>query len=43
MRRVGNLTAFFGADDVFSNWHPSRFSYHDVHVTSVEQFHHRSG
>jgi ribA/ribD-fused uncharacterized protein len=38
MRRVDNLTAFFGADDVFSNWHPCRFSYHDVHFTSVEQF-----
>lgn len=38
MRRVGNLTAFFGADDVFSNWHPCRFSYHDVAFTCVEQF-----
>jgi ribA/ribD-fused uncharacterized protein len=38
MRRIGNFTAFFGADDVFSNWHPCRFSYHDVDFTCVEQF-----
>ncbi|WP_408395383.1 NADAR family protein [Paraburkholderia dipogonis] len=38
MRRIGNLTAFFGADDVFSNWHPCRFSYHEVSFTCVEQF-----
>jgi ribA/ribD-fused uncharacterized protein len=38
MRRIGNYTAFFGADDVFSNWHPCRFVYHDVAFTSVEQF-----
>jgi hypothetical protein len=38
MRRIGNLTAFFGADDVFSNWHPCRFSYHGVMFSCVEQF-----
>ena len=38
MRRIGNYTAFFGADDVFSNWHPCRFTFHDVAFTSVEQF-----
>lgn len=37
MRRIGNLTAFFGADDVFSNWHPCRFSYHGVTFSCVEQ------
>ncbi|SAL48239.1 hypothetical protein AWB68_02356 [Caballeronia choica] len=38
MRRVGNFTLFFGAEDAFSNWHPCRFSYHDVQFVSVEQF-----
>jgi ribA/ribD-fused uncharacterized protein len=38
MRKVGNLTLFFGADDALSNWHPCRFSYHGVNFTSVEQF-----
>ncbi|MFC0402974.1 NADAR family protein [Paraburkholderia rhizosphaerae] len=38
MRKVGNVTAFFGADDVLSNWHPCRFVYHGVAFTSVEQF-----
>ncbi|WP_027780571.1 NADAR family protein [Paraburkholderia caledonica] len=38
MRKIGNFTAFFGADDVFSNWHPCRFTYHDVAFSSVEQF-----
>ncbi|WP_350357296.1 NADAR family protein [Paraburkholderia fungorum] len=38
MRKIGNYTAFFGADDVFSNWHPCRFTYHDISFTSVEQF-----
>jgi hypothetical protein len=38
MRKIGNITAFFGADDVFSNWHSCQFVYHDVVFTSVEQF-----
>jgi ribA/ribD-fused uncharacterized protein len=38
MRRVGNFTLFFGAEDAFSNWHPCRFSYHVVDFRSVEQF-----
>jgi ribA/ribD-fused uncharacterized protein len=38
MRKVGNLTLFFGAEDAFSNWHPCRFSYHGVNFSSVEQF-----
>lgn len=38
MRRTGNVTAFFGADDVLSNWHPCRFEYHGLKFTSVEQF-----
>ena len=38
MRRVGNFTLFFGAEDAFSNWHPCRFTYHDVDFVSVEQF-----
>ncbi|MDR5777117.1 MULTISPECIES: NADAR family protein [unclassified Caballeronia] len=38
MRRVGNFTLFFGAEDAFSNWHPCRFTYHDVAFRSVEQF-----
>ena len=38
MHRIGNLTAFFGADDVLSNWHPCRFTYHGIDFTSVEQF-----
>ncbi|MCA8002771.1 NADAR family protein [Burkholderia metallica] len=38
MRRIGNFTAFFGAEDVLSNWHPSRFSYHEVDFNCVEQF-----
>ncbi|WP_332460751.1 hypothetical protein [Burkholderia gladioli] len=38
MRRIGNFTAFFGAEDVLSNWHPSRFTYHDVEFNCVEQF-----
>ena len=25
MRRVGNFTLFFGAEDAFSNWPPCRF------------------
>ncbi|SAK86540.1 Swarming motility protein YbiA [Caballeronia catudaia] len=37
MRRVGNFTLFFGADDAFSNWHPCQFVYHGVAFTSVEQ------
>jgi ribA/ribD-fused uncharacterized protein len=35
---VGNSTAFFGADDALSNWHSSRFVYHGVEFTCVEQF-----
>jgi ribA/ribD-fused uncharacterized protein len=38
MRKIGNITAFFGADDVLSNWHPCQFVYHDVTFTSVEKF-----
>ncbi|KWE32642.1 NADAR family protein [Burkholderia territorii] len=38
MRRIGNITAFFGAADVFSNWHPCCFTYHEVAFNSVEQF-----
>lgn len=38
MRKIENYTAFFGADDVFSNWHPCQFSYHGVAFTSAEQF-----
>ncbi|KMZ11430.1 hypothetical protein BHUM_05407c [Candidatus Burkholderia humilis] len=37
MRRVGNFTLFFGAEDAFSNWHPCRFEVHGVRFTSVEQ------
>jgi ribA/ribD-fused uncharacterized protein len=38
MRRIGDITAFFGAADVLSNWHPCHFSYHEVAFTSTEQF-----
>jgi ribA/ribD-fused uncharacterized protein len=38
MRRIGNFTAFFGADDVFSNWHRCQFEYHGVAFSCVEQF-----
>jgi ribA/ribD-fused uncharacterized protein len=38
MRKVGNFTLFFWADDALSNWHPCRFSYHGVDFTTVEQF-----
>nr|WP_057929850.1 NADAR family protein [Burkholderia ambifaria] len=38
MRRIGNITVFFGAVDVLSNWHPCHFSYHEVTFTSTEQF-----
>jgi hypothetical protein len=38
MRRIDNFTAFFGAGDVLSNWHPCQFSYHGVDFTCVEQF-----
>ncbi|QGZ67035.1 NADAR family protein [Paraburkholderia acidisoli] len=38
MQRIGNYTAFFGADDVFSNWHRCKFAYHGYAFTSVEQF-----
>ncbi|CAB3805460.1 N-glycosidase YbiA [Pararobbsia alpina] len=38
MRKVDNITAFFGADDVFSNWHVAPFTYHDVRFNCVEQF-----
>ncbi|MBN3776627.1 NADAR family protein [Burkholderia sp. Ac-20345] len=38
MRRIGNITAFFGAADVFSNWHPCSFTYHEVTFNCVEQF-----
>ncbi|MBU9589524.1 NADAR family protein [Burkholderia multivorans] len=38
MRRIGNITAFFGAADVFSNWHPSSFTYHEATFNCVEQF-----
>lgn len=38
MRRIGNIAAFFGAADVFSNWHPCCFAYHEVAFNSVEQF-----
>ena len=38
MRKIGNFTLFFGADDAFSNWHPCRFSYHGVDFSTVEQF-----
>ncbi|KND58051.1 hypothetical protein BVER_00316 [Candidatus Burkholderia verschuerenii] len=37
MRRVGNFTLFFGAEDAFSNWHRCRFEVHGVRFTSVEQ------
>lgn len=38
MRRIGNITAFFGAADVFSNWHPCSFTFHDVTFNCGEQF-----
>jgi ribA/ribD-fused uncharacterized protein len=38
MRKVRHITAFFGARDAFSNWHPCHFSYHGVDFTSVERF-----
>ncbi|CAM2158291.1 N-glycosidase YbiA (plasmid) [Pararobbsia alpina] len=38
MRRIGDFTAFFGADDALSNWHIAPFSYHDVKFNCVEQF-----
>lgn len=38
MHRIGNYTAFFGADDVFSNWHRCHFTYRGFTFTSVEQF-----
>lgn len=38
MHRIGNYTAFFGAGDVFSNWHRCQFSYRGFTFTSVEQF-----
>ncbi|KVK86641.1 NADAR family protein [Burkholderia sp. MSMB1498] len=38
MRRIGNITAFFGAADVFSNWPPCRFTYHEVTFNCGEQF-----
>lgn len=38
MRRIGNIAAFFGAADVFSNWHQCCFAYHEVAFNSVEQF-----
>lgn len=38
MRRIGNITAFFGAADVFSNWHPCSFTFHEVKFNCVEQF-----
>ncbi|WP_261530737.1 NADAR family protein [Burkholderia multivorans] len=38
MRRIGEITAFFGAADVLSNWHPCHFSYHEVAFKSTEQF-----
>ena len=38
MRRIGNITAFFGAADMLSNWYPCHFSYHEVAFTSTEQF-----
>lgn len=38
MHRIGNYTAFFGAADVFSNWHRCEFSYRGFTFTSVEQF-----
>ncbi|APA90371.1 NADAR family protein (plasmid) [Paraburkholderia sprentiae WSM5005] len=38
MRTIGRYTAFFGADDVLSNWHPCRFTYHGVSFSCVEQF-----
>ena len=38
MRKVGDFTFFFGAQDAFSNWHPSPFLYHGVQFACVEQF-----
>ncbi|WP_321810315.1 MULTISPECIES: NADAR family protein [unclassified Burkholderia] len=38
MRRIGNFTAFFGAADVFSNWHLCSFTFHEVTFNCVEQF-----
>ncbi|CAG9254905.1 Riboflavin biosynthesis intermediates N-glycosidase [Paraburkholderia unamae] len=38
MHRIGNYTAFFGANDVFSNWHRCSFEYRGHQFTSVEQF-----
>ncbi|TCK33355.1 hypothetical protein B0G84_7567 [Paraburkholderia sp. BL8N3] len=38
MRRNGRYTAFFGVDDVLSNWHPCSFTYHGISFSSVEQF-----
>jgi hypothetical protein len=29
---------FWGKEDVFSNWHPSRFTYHGIEFLHVEQF-----
>jgi ribA/ribD-fused uncharacterized protein len=38
MHRIGNYTAFFGAGDVFSNWHRCQFTYRGFTFSSVEQF-----
>ena len=38
MRRIAGYTAFFGADDGLSNWHPCHFSYHGISFSCVEQF-----
>jgi ribA/ribD-fused uncharacterized protein len=38
MRKIGNFTTFFGADDAFSNWNIAPFSYRGVTFNCVEQF-----
>ncbi|RXV64529.1 NADAR family protein [Burkholderia stabilis] len=38
MRRIGNITAFFGAADVLSKRHLCRFTFHEAAFNCVEQF-----
>jgi len=38
MRRTEHYTFFFTKNDVFSNWHPSRFEYRGVQFGCMEQF-----
>jgi predicted NAD-dependent protein-ADP-ribosyltransferase YbiA (DUF1768 family) len=38
MKRTATMTLFHGGKDVFSNWHPSPFSYKGYQFNCVEQF-----